>query len=867
LIGDRLVGKDRNINTVLSFIRPLLGDRTLISINDSTPFITNDHPVYCQDGIWKSYNPEATKAKYVALRDLNIGKLSIGDVIDTLDGSGLKVESLVEHNDDPSLQVYNFTLDGNNTYIADNLVVHNKGGGGGAGGAGGGGGCVPLAQTFKVNSVSGSDGVFLTSMKLWFRDKDANQPITISIRDTVVGFPGNIIIAEQIVENEDIFVSDDASLATTITFSTPIYLRTGIDYSYVIVPGNQSPDFTCWTAETGIPDITTPALYATKNWGLGVMFLSTNDTVYTPYQSEDIKFEMKIASFTKTNGQIVLHNDNYEFLTLSGVEGAFLTNEEVAQKSNTYLTGSFTGNTTSTTVNTSVNQVTSLSTGDYVLITYANTAVAKTGTVSANTTSAQVNGASTSFTSEYAVGDYLLINGNVRSIDTISNNTIMILDAPLSNTVSAVAHSGVTERFQISRVNSVTSSNITLKDRLDYIIDGGTTFHGAIQKVVRATVEVLDDNNTIILKNSTAANSSFLFQSGKKIIGENSQSSATVASVNDKTINFVESYLRYIIPSSTSLSLVSRIDGATANAANNFLRDGVTNPLDYVGEIKSRSNEIVSGSKSLTVYADLTRSGTQQYVSPFIDISPASVVIKENLINNDSTNETTGYGNSSVRYISKNVVLAEGLDAEDIKVYITAYKPPQSDILVYTKIISSDDGDSLSDKDWTLLEQVTESNLYSDSFNEANYIEYEYSFRQTPPYSAIDGIITSSTNTTITGIGTAFSSSLVANDVVKIVQTSSLTGYDIAIVDSVANNTTLTLKANTSFTGSGSIEKVTQKNAAFKYNRESNTVTYFDSTLGRHSSYKIFAIKVVLLSSSSKYVPVMRDVRAIAVSI
>jgi hypothetical protein len=51
------------------------------------------------------------------------------------------------------LQVYNFTLDKNNSYIANNLVVHNKGGGvggvGGVGGGVGGGGCFLTTATVE----------------------------------------------------------------------------------------------------------------------------------------------------------------------------------------------------------------------------------------------------------------------------------------------------------------------------------------------------------------------------------------------------------------------------------------------------------------------------------------------------------------------------------------------------------------------------------------------------------------------------------------------------------------------------------------------------------------------------------------------
>jgi hypothetical protein len=871
-LGEIVVGKDGVRNTVLKFLRPKLGETgaTLMAFNNGKPFMASDHPVYVRGQGWKSFDPAMTYSKY----SMTVGQYQVGDVVETVDGLGFKIHSIEEYSDqDPNQTIYNFVLDGNNTYIADNLVVHNKGGG-----AGGGGGCVPIAQTFKIDSTEGSDGVFLTKMKLWFKQKDPTQHITISIRDTSAGYPASTVIFEQVVNNSNINVSNNASVATEVTFQTPVYLKAGTEYSFIVVPGNHSPEFLIWTAETGVPDVTTPALLSNKNWGGGVMFLSTNDTVYTPYQTEDIKFEIYIASFNKTDGVAVFNNDTYEFLTVSGTSGAFKADEELAQKSNTYLTGTFTCNTSSAVVNTSTSQVGLLSTGDYVLITYAsnNTLTSRTGTISANTTSPQINGTSSVFTSEYVAGDLLIINGDVRTVNSVTNNTILILDAPLNTTVTSNVHRGVADKiYQISRVNSVNSAAVVLKDTPSTIIDGGLTYYGAVQKVVRAVIDNVGKNNNLVLNKSNAANSIFLFQAGKRIVGETSQATATIASVDNKTVNFTESYLRFISPTSTSVSLVEQIDNANTSitiTANNIIKEGVSNQSLYNAAIKSRSNEIISGSKSLSIYVNLNRTGEQKYVSPYIDISPASAVVMENIINNDSSNETTGYGSAKVRYVSKNVVLAEGLDAEDIKVYITAFKPVSTDILVYAKILASDDTESIDSKGWSLLNQVTESNLYSDSLNQQNYLEYEYGFKQTPPVLSLDGKITTYgnstvSNTTVTGVGTTFNSSLVVGDIIKLVQTDTLIGYDIAVVNSVANSTSLTITTNTSSAFEGYIEKVTQKNAAFKYYRESNLVNYFDNAYGRHTSYKVFAIKVVLLSSSPNLVPTMKDIRALAVSI
>lgn len=869
-LDDVLLGENGFENKVKEFHRPTLGlndhilphNLRLASINGSEFAVSEDHMIKTTSG-WKTPTVDMCKilhAETLKNERINISELSVGDEIICSDGSLVKVESVEFKEDSPDLQLYNFRLHGNKTYHVRMkgtdkfILVHNKD---------------PLAQTFIVNKNDGSDGVYVTKINLYFRKKDTEAGVTVQIRETINGYPGPLVIAQKVLRASSVNISELGTVATPAVFDTPVYLKNGVDYCVVITPDQFNPNYQVWVGETGAPDVSNPTRFSTFNWGEGVMFLSSNDRVWTPYQGEDLKFDVFIADFNKTSGTVLLENDRYEFLTLSNTSGSFVASEEVAQKSNTYLSGTFTCNTANVLVNTSISQTSSVAAGDYVLIVYANTAVLKTGTVSANITSPQVNGTSTVFETEYDPGDYLLINGEVREVTSIASNTVLTLDAPLKSAVSANAHSGVSKRVQVSKTIAVNSSTITLKDFPSYRIDGGTTYYGAIQKVVRGVVDVLGNDDTIILKDSNAANSVFLFESGKNIVGEQSQATATISSVDDKLVNYSESYLRYISPPSTSVILTQKIDRSSGGAAaNNVVTEGVSNPISYEAEVKSTSNEITSGSKSLKLYASLSRTGTHDSVSPVIDIEPASVVVLKNIINNDYTNETTRYGNSQVRYISKSVVLADGLDAEDIKVYITAYKPSTSNILVYAKIISSDDNESFESKAWTLLNQVTESNLYSDSLDENNYIEYEYGFALTPPSSTVAGVITSSSNSTLTGTGTTFSSSFANNDVVKVINTSNLTDYDVSVVDTVSNNTHMTLKTNTSFTSTtAKIEKVTDPAAAFKYNRESNVVTYFDTGKGRHSSYKTFAIKVVLVSSSTKYVPILKDLRALAVSI
>jgi len=110
------------------------------------------------------------------------------------------------------------------------------------------------------------------------------------------------------------------------------------------------------------------------------------------------------------------------------------------------------------------------------------------------------------------------------------------------------------------------------------------------------------------------------------------------------------------------------------------------------------------------------------------------------------TSEASSRGGPALaKYISRPVTLAEGFDAGDIRVFLTAYKPSGTDIKVYYKVKSADDPDPFNSKDYTLMNQKTKSTIYSglNSFN--NKIEYEYE-----PFDTLNSISYSTSTTTFT---------------------------------------------------------------------------------------------------------------------
>ncbi len=141
-------------------------------------------------------------------------------------------------------------------------------------------------------------------------------------------------------------------------------------------------------------------------------------------------------------------------------------------------------------------------------------------------------------------------------------------------------------------------------------------------------------------------------------------------------------------------------------------------------------------------YAQASLLTLDANVSPMFDITRSSVIAIQNSINNDSSNEAGTIGGSAQsRYVSRRVTLADGFDASTLHVYVTAYKPSVSNILVYAKVLNRYDPDPFDLKSWTLLTQLTSANLYS--YKDSDYFEYQFAA------SATSDILTYTSNSVL----------------------------------------------------------------------------------------------------------------------
>ena len=112
----------------------------------------------------------------------------------------------------------------------------------------------PLAQSFLVEA---SGGMMMSSIDLFFQQKDTNLPVSVDIRNMVNGYPGQTIIPFSTVTKNpaDVNISTDGSTATTFTFDSPVYLEEGREYCFVVY--SNSNEYECFISRMGETDLAT----------------------------------------------------------------------------------------------------------------------------------------------------------------------------------------------------------------------------------------------------------------------------------------------------------------------------------------------------------------------------------------------------------------------------------------------------------------------------------------------------------------------------------------------------------------------------------------------------------------------------------
>jgi hypothetical protein len=173
----------------------------------------------------------------------------------------------------------------------------------------------PLAQTFFVDPEEHPEGIFLSSVDLFFARKPENStmlPVQVQIRPVVNGYPDSTRIypnGKVVKLPSDVQVSEDASVKTTFEFNNPVHLPPG-EHS-LVVKGDTS-EYEIYVATLGDFILGTDTKVTNQPY-VGVFFTSANASTWTADQNTDMMMVLNKCEFTvNTTYNLVLRTEQTE---------------------------------------------------------------------------------------------------------------------------------------------------------------------------------------------------------------------------------------------------------------------------------------------------------------------------------------------------------------------------------------------------------------------------------------------------------------------------------------------------------------------------------------------------------------------------
>jgi len=579
----------------------------------------------------------------------------------------------------------------------------------------------PLGQTFKVD-VSG--GCFLTSVELYFAYKDAATPVWVEIRNVVAGAPGQRVLPYSRKVLEPSFVQTDpneGSAATTFTFESPVFVQEGQEYSLVIL--TKSLDYRIWTAQMGELDVITGGVISSQP-ALGVLYKSSNDSAWTPAQSEDLKFKLNHAYFDNIQiGDVTLTNDiigdpiNYPDSSSDTIGQAYgkrlkpnpflITNSSAVVKVKHPDHGMY-----STSNNVEIRNATS------GLSTTLNGAITNAATSLVLDPSATGGSSVTGFAASNDSSKIYLKIGNEILTGTLSNlNVTSLSRAQGSTTAAAHVDNTTVELYQIN----------------------GTPLT-EVNRVHNAIANINIDSYTIAITNApTISGSSDTSEvGGISVFASENYRYETVRTVV-KTLEFPLTDLTSSLASTSGTS-----PSGTETSFSKLVTDergillNVNSDLTRTNIVASNVNEELelASAKSFEIKFRMISGATN--LSPVIDLDRASAILVGNVINNvDSSTdvyptsdfaastEPEGDQNAAI-YITKKVALEN--PATSIRVNFAGNKSASSDIKVLFKVLRSDDSFDFDELGYEFFNtDGSTDTTVNNSLTVADFQQYSYS--------------------------------------------------------------------------------------------------------------------------------------------
>jgi hypothetical protein len=198
----------------------------------------------------------------------------------------------------------------------------------------------------------------------------------------------------------------------------------------------------------------------------------------------------------------------------------------------------------------------------------------------------------------------------------------------------------------------------------------------------------------------------------------------------------------------SSITVANTGIGYLANASGTLSSPNITvSAPDLADGVQALVSANVQTGNIISVF--VTTAGSGYTVTPTITVSGTANITANIIVFGETSSRG---GNGLARYQTYPVTLAQGNDSGDLRVFFTAYRPVNTDIHIYYKVLAREDSQIFEDGDWqkmTLIGGIV--NKYSTIRSQV------YEYEAAPGTNSIpDNIITYTSKTTFQNYSTFY---------------------------------------------------------------------------------------------------------------
>ena len=493
----------------------------------------------------------------------------------------------------------------------------------------------PVCQTFILYEDQYPNGLFLHSVKIFFKTKplNTNTPVTLSILGTTNGYPDGSTLDNSIVSltSDKVKVSDtphylDENSYTEFVFNSPVYILPNT--LYAILLKSDSTEYNIWVAAqnaTALPS-------STKNYPTDADLENETKIGNAPYVGNLFESQNSITWVAEINKSMMFVIERCVFDTKSNPKIKYVVPKNNPSRKN--------------------------------------------------------------ITNELK---YNFDANNISNINSVYNNGIVELDAVNFTTTDFVpttsnvkySYSAYTKNGRSSKEEYITPGKYGCPTYENIHFDDGQGERYILPKDTNSLqfwVDMSTENDAV---------SPMVSDDGLSVYA---------ITYNINNLGITEDSL-FIKSGGSGYSANTRLEisypdfGISYAELEPIIENGVITGINILN-----SGEGYLNTPTITVVdGDSSGSGAEiQCLSEF----------------------SNSGGNAIAKYVTNKCTLADGNDSEDLRTYLTAYKPNGSDIRVFYKVMSRDDGRNFDDFGWKLMTTINNNNTYS--VNRSDYIEYVF---------------------------------------------------------------------------------------------------------------------------------------------